>query len=132
VDYNPKQTPPKLKLKWNKLKVEHRATGVARANMLRVLGAREATPGHGAGPQGRGAAGTRGRRGGGTGVGGARRERKGRVGKNKGEGKRERERERGGELTLGSKSGDHCLQNLGYHGERERGGREREVGAREN
>jgi hypothetical protein len=33
---------------------------------------------------------------------------------------RERERERGGELTSGSKSGDHHLQNLGHHGERER------------
>jgi hypothetical protein len=48
-----------------------------------------------------------------------------------GEGKRERERERGGELTSGSKSGDHRLQNLGHHGERERGGGE-EVAAREN
>jgi hypothetical protein len=37
-------------------------------------------------------------------------------------GKRERERERGEELTLGSKSGDHRLQNLGHH----HGGRERE------
>jgi hypothetical protein len=39
-----------------------------------------------------------------------------------GEGKieREREREREGELTSGSKSGDHRLQNLGHHGERER------------
>jgi hypothetical protein len=37
-----------------------------------------------------------------------------------GEGKREREREMGGELTSGSKSGDHRLQNLGHHGERER------------
>jgi hypothetical protein len=45
---------------------------------------------------------------------------------------REWERERGGELTSGSKSGDHRLQNLGHHhGERERGGREREVAARE-
>jgi hypothetical protein len=43
-----------------------------------------------------------------------------------GEGKRERGR---GELTSGSKSGDHRLQNLGHHGERER---EREVAAREN
>jgi hypothetical protein len=33
-----------------------------------------------------------------------------------GEEKRERERERGGELTSGSKSGDHRLQNLGHHG----------------
>jgi hypothetical protein len=35
---------------------------------------------------------------------------------------RERGRERGGEgkLTSGSKSGDHRLQNLGHHGERER------------
>jgi hypothetical protein len=32
-----------------------------------------------------------------------------------------RRRERGrGELTSGSKSGDHRLQNLGHHGERER------------
>jgi hypothetical protein len=36
------------------------------------------------------------------------------------EGEGKRERERGGELTLGSKSGDHRLQNLGHHGERER------------
>jgi hypothetical protein len=43
-----------------------------------------------------------------------------------GEGKRERERE----LTSGSKSSDHCLQNLGHHGG-ERGGGE-EVAAREN
>jgi hypothetical protein len=50
-----------------------------------------------------------------------------------GEGKieREREREREGELTSGSKSGDHRLQNLGHHGERERGGGE-EVATREN
>jgi hypothetical protein len=33
-----------------------------------------------------------------------------------GEGKREREGERGGELTSGSRSGDHRLQNLGHHG----------------
>jgi hypothetical protein len=46
---------------------------------------------------------------------------------------REREGEgRGGELTSGSKSGDHHIQNLGHHGERERDGREREVAAREN
>jgi hypothetical protein len=59
--------------------------------------------------------------------------RRGHAGKKKGEGegKRERERERGGELTSGSKSGDHCLQNLGHHRERERGGGE-EVAAREN
>jgi hypothetical protein len=44
---------------------------------------------------------------------------------------RERARERGGELTSGSKSGDHRLQNLGHHGERERGGGE-EVATREN
>jgi hypothetical protein len=58
-------------------------------------------------------------------IGGARGEEKG-----EGEGKRERERERerGGELTSGSKSGDHRLQNLGHHGgERERGGRERRL-----
>jgi hypothetical protein len=50
--------------------------------------------------------------------------RRGHTGKKKGEGEgkreRERERERGGELTSGSKSGDHCLQNLGHHRERER------------
>jgi hypothetical protein len=51
--------------------------------------------------------------------------------KGEGEGKREMERERGGELTSGSKSGDHRLQNLGHHGEREKGGGE-EVAAREN
>jgi hypothetical protein len=33
-----------------------------------------------------------------------------------GEGKRERERGGEGELTSGSKSGDHRLQNLGHHG----------------
>jgi hypothetical protein len=50
-----------------------------------------------------------------------------------GEGKRERERERerGRELTSGSKFGDHRLQNLGHHGERDRGGGE-EVAVREN
>jgi hypothetical protein len=42
-----------------------------------------------------------------------------------GEEKRERERGGEGELTSGSKSDDHHLQNLGHHGERERGGRER-------
>jgi hypothetical protein len=46
--------------------------------------------------------------------------------KGRGRGKRQRERERGGELTSGSKSGDHRLRNLGHHGERER-----EVGERE-
>jgi hypothetical protein len=58
----------------------------------------------------------------------------GRAGKKKGEGEekieRERERERGGDLTSGSKSGDHRLQNLGHHGGRERGGEE--VAVREN
>jgi hypothetical protein len=45
---------------------------------------------------------------------------KGHAGKKKGEGEEKRERERGGELTSGSKSGDHRLQNLGHHrGERE-------------
>jgi hypothetical protein len=39
-----------------------------------------------------------------------------------GEGKRERERG-GGELTSGSKSDDHRLQNLGHHREREMGER---------
>jgi hypothetical protein len=43
-----------------------------------------------------------------------------------GEEKRERERGGEGELTSGSKSDDHHLQNLGHHGERERGGREKE------
>jgi hypothetical protein len=46
---------------------------------------------------------------------------RGRAGKKKGEG--EGKRERGGELTSGSKSGDHRLQNLGHHGEREMGER---------
>jgi hypothetical protein len=37
-----------------------------------------------------------------------------------GGGGEEREGEgKGGELTSGSKSGDHRLQNLGHHGERE-------------
>jgi hypothetical protein len=41
-------------------------------------------------------------------------------GEEEGEGERERRREeRGGELTSGSNSGDHRLQNLGHHGERE-------------
>jgi hypothetical protein len=39
--------------------------------------------------------------------------------------------QRGGELTSGSNSGDHRLQNLGHYGEREVGEREREVAARE-
>jgi hypothetical protein len=64
----------------------------------------------------------------GAGVGERRKKRKGR--------ERERERERRrrgrgrGELTSGSKSGDHHLQNLGHHGE-ERDGRERELCAGE-
>jgi hypothetical protein len=57
---------------------------------------------------------------------GARREEKGK------EREKERGEGRGGELTSGSNSGDHRLQNLGHHGrERERDGREREVAARE-
>jgi ribonuclease G len=52
-------------------------------------------------------------------------------GRSRGGGGEDRERERGGELTSGSKSGDHRLQNLGHHRERERGGGE-EVAAREN
>jgi hypothetical protein len=43
-------------------------------------------------------------------------------GRAQGEKTRERERERegrGGDLTSGSNSGDHRLQNLGHHGERE-------------
>jgi hypothetical protein len=48
------------------------------------------------------------------------------VGKKKGEGEGERRRgrEREGELTSGSKSGDHRLQNLGHNRE------EREMGER--
>jgi hypothetical protein len=65
------------------------------------------------GPQGARAGGRVGSRPGRTLGGCAREEGRG------GEGKREREK--GGELTSGSKSGDHCLQNLGHHGgERER------------
>jgi hypothetical protein len=52
-----------------------------------------------------------------------------RGGRRRGGGGEERERERGGELTSGSKSGDHRLQNPGHHGEREVG---EEVAAREN
>jgi hypothetical protein len=76
-------------------------------------------PGEGAAPRARGAA-RRGcaREGAGGGA---------RAGEEKGRG---RERRRG-ELTLRSKSDDHRLQNLGHHGERERGGGE-EVVAREN
>jgi hypothetical protein len=55
---------------------------------------------------------------------GARRgEKGGEQGRRKGRGGEERGRGRGrgrGELTSGSKSGDHRLQNLGHHGERER------------
>jgi hypothetical protein len=41
-------------------------------------------------------------------------------GKKEGEGEGKREKERGGELTSGSKSDDHRLQNLGHNrGERE-------------
>jgi hypothetical protein len=47
----------------------------------------------------------------------------GRARKKKWEGEGKRERERGGELTSGSKSSDHHLQNLGHHGEREVGER---------
>jgi hypothetical protein len=74
----------------------------------------------GVGAQGRGRGGRRGR-----GVDG---EQGARDGEKEGEvkGKRERERERGGELTSGSKSGDHRLQNLGHHGG-ERDGRERRL-----
>jgi hypothetical protein len=50
-------------------------------------------------------------------------------GRRRGGGGEEREGE--GELTSGSKFGDHRLQNLGHHGERERGGGE-EVAAWEN
>jgi hypothetical protein len=63
-------------------------------------------------------------------LGGTRRGNRGHAGKKKGEGEEKRERGRG-ELTSGSKSSDHCLQNLGHHGgERERGGGE-EVGKKE-
>jgi hypothetical protein len=55
-----------------------------------------------------------------------------RSGEKKGRGRgRERERERRGELTSVSKFGDHRLQNLGHHGERERDGGE-EIAAQEN
>jgi hypothetical protein len=47
-----------------------------------------------------------------------------------GEGERGRGREKERELTSGSKSGDHRLQNLGHNGE-ERDGRERELCAGE-
>jgi hypothetical protein len=54
-------TSTKLKLKKGiKQKVERRATTVACTNTLRAPGAREATPGHGAGPPGCTAAGTQG------------------------------------------------------------------------
>jgi hypothetical protein len=78
---------------------------------------------------GAGGGGRAARGGGGGGEGGGGVARRG----GEGEGKREREteRERGGELTSGPKSGDHRLQNLGHHEERERGGGE-EVAAREN
>jgi hypothetical protein len=42
--------------------------------------------------------------------------REGARGKKEGEGEGKRERERGGQLTSGSKSGDHRLQNLGHNG----------------
>jgi hypothetical protein len=45
---------------------------------------------------------------------------------------RERRREGRGAHLGDPNSGDHRLQNLGHHGGRERGGREREVAAREN
>jgi hypothetical protein len=81
---------------------------------MRGHGARRASRrrGRSAGAQGRGV--------GGEPPGGARRREEGRaLGRRKG---REMGRERGrgrGELTSGSKSGDHRLQNLGHHGERE-------------
>jgi hypothetical protein len=58
---------------------------------------------------------------------------RGHAGRKKGRGReRERESERGGETHLGDpNSGDHRLQTLGHHGERERWEREREVAARE-
>jgi hypothetical protein len=120
--------------------------------MLRAPGAREATPGHeGAGSRGAQARGARGHRGAGAAPLGSRGPPRGRAGaappgsrgyaaggrgcagetggahreeKGEGEGKRERERERGGELTSGSKSGDHRLQNIR---ERERWERERRL-----
>jgi hypothetical protein len=94
---------------------------------MRGHGARRASRrrGRSAGAQGRGVGGkppeARARGGGGgEPPGGARRREEGRaLGRRKG---REMGRERGrgrGELTSGSKSGDHRLQNLGHHGERE-------------
>jgi hypothetical protein len=131
----------KLNLKWIKSKIKRRITTVACAGTREAAlgraaapGGRARPPGHearpprregtgprGAGPPGRAAAKAR--------VQGEE-EKKGRTGREKG---RERERKREGERAhLGSKSGDHRLQNLGYHGEeRERGGGE-EVAAREN
>jgi hypothetical protein len=53
-----------------------------------------------------------------------------RAGKGSGGRGRGRERRREGSSPRGSNSGDHRLQNLGHHGEREMG--EREVAMREN
>jgi hypothetical protein len=114
----------------------HGATG-ARASR-RVAGARgarrEGVGHHGVGPPGRGARppgrwcarqpGARGHQG---------RAGEGARGKKEGEGewKREREKERGGELTSGSKFGDHRLQNLGHNGEEREMGGEKELCAGE-
>jgi hypothetical protein len=136
----------KLNSKLSKLKFDRRARwGCTRGNALgKPRGA--TLPGQGlrAGPRprageggwavpprGRGrAAGEQGRAAGGPRPG--RGKPGGAQGRRKGRGRR-RERGRGrGELTSGSKSGDHRLQNLGHHGgERERGGGV-EVAAREN
>jgi hypothetical protein len=58
---------------------------------------------------------------------------RGRAGEEEWEGEGKRERERGGKLTSGSNSGDHYLQYLGHHGERETERWEREeFAAQEN
>jgi hypothetical protein len=89
---------------------------------VRVPGAREATPGlEGVGSRGRAGVASPGAE---AAQGCARRGNRGTRREEKGEGEGKRERERGGELTSGSKSGDHRLQNLGHHrGEREVGER---------
>jgi hypothetical protein len=110
-----------------------RGRGVVGAMARRGKGAQGCRGRRGARPRGRGASC---RRDAGAGAAGlwARRGRAGNTcrGEGRGVGGEERERERERELTSGSKSGDHCLQNLGHHGgERERWERERELCAGE-
>jgi hypothetical protein len=94
------------------------ATGARGHEFRRGCGAAGPAAGE---PPGKRGTGPRGRA---TGQQGARREEE-RGGGEGGEGERGRGREREGELTSGSKSGDHRLQNLGHNGE------EREMGERE-